>query len=230
MMHMKKTMIELENVTKIYRTGEVEVPAIRNVNLKIKEGEFVAVMGPSGSGKSTLMNMIGCLDIPTSGKVLLDGNDISEMSGNRLARLRGSSIGFIFQFFNLYPTLNVIDNVALPMRIHNYGERKVKQRSEELLGVVGLEKRMEHFPSQLSGGEIQRVAIARALTTEPSIILADEPTGNIDSKSAKEIMGFLYRLNAREKKTIIMVTHDLHIAKHAQRIINIMDGQIVKGG
>lgn len=227
---MKKTMIELENVTKVYMTGEVEVPAIRNISLKIMEGEFVAIMGPSGSGKSTLMNMIGCLDIPTSGKVLLDGHDISEMSGNRLARLRGSSIGFIFQFFNLYPTLNVIDNVALPMRIHNYGERKVRQRSAELLGMVGLEKRVEHYPSQLSGGEIQRVAIARALTTEPSIILADEPTGNIDSKSAKEIMGFLYRLNAKEKKTIIMVTHDLNIAKHARRIIRIMDGQIVKGG
>jgi putative ABC transport system ATP-binding protein len=185
-----KTVIELKNVSKVYQMGEVEVTALRNVSIKVKRGEFVVIMGPSGSGKSTLMNLIGCLDIPTEGKIFLESQDISKLTESQLARIRGSKIGFIFQFFNLYPTLSVLENVELPMRIHNYDESKVREKSLELLKTVNLENRNSHLPSQLSGGEMQRVAIARALTTDPSMILADEPTGNIDSNTAKEIMQF----------------------------------------
>jgi putative ABC transport system ATP-binding protein len=224
-----KPIIELQGVSKIYRMGEVEVSALRDVDLQIRHGEFVAVMGPSGSGKSTMMNMIGCLDIPTTGKVLLDGQDISRLSESRLARMRGDKIGFVFQFFNLYPSLTVLGNIELPMRIHDYDEKEIRERSLELLRLIGLEDRKNHLPSQLSGGQMQRVSIARALSTNPSIILADEPTGNIDSKTAEDIMNFLKKLHQEKKETIIIVTHDINVAKHAQKIIHLKDGQIEKG-
>ncbi len=224
-----RTIIELKNVSKIYRMGEVEVHALRGVSMKVRRGEFVSIMGPSGSGKSTLMDMIGCLNVPTSGTVFLEGHDISELRESGLARIRGSKIGFIFQFFNLYPSLTVTENVSLPMRIHNYSEKEVRNRVSGLLKMVGLENRHEHLPSQLSGGEIQRVAIARALSTNPSIILADEPTGNVDTKTAGEIMDFFEKLH-KEGETIVMVTHEEDVAKYARRIVNLRDGRIIKGG
>jgi putative ABC transport system ATP-binding protein len=225
-----KPIIELEGVSKVYKMGEVEVNALKNVSLQIKEGEFVALMGPSGSGKSTMMNMIGCLDIPTNGKVFLDGQDISKMSESKLARLRGDKIGFIFQFFNLYPSLSVQGNIELPMRIHDYNEKEIRKKSLQLLKIIDMEAWHNHLPSQLSGGQMQRVSIARALSTDPSIILADEPTGNIDSRNAGEIMKFLEKLHKEKKETIIIVTHDINVAKYAQRIIHLKDGQIQKGG
>jgi len=181
---MEKPVIELKNVSKIYDMGEVKVHALRNVSMKVNKGEFICIMGPSGSGKSTLMDMVGCLNIPTGGTVFLEGQDISKLRESGLARIRGSKVGFIFQFFNLYPGLTVTENIALPMRIHNYSEKDIKKKISELLKMVGLENRHDHLPSQLSGGEIQRVAIARALSTNPSIIMADEPTGNVDTKTS----------------------------------------------
>ena len=225
-----KTIIELKDVCKSYKMGEVSVTALKNVSMKVERGEFVVIMGPSGSGKSTLMNLIGCLDIPTQGKIFLEGHDIAKLTESQLARIRGSKIGFIFQFFNLYPTISVIENVELPMRIHNYDESKIRKKSMELLRMVNLENRDEHLPSQLSGGEMQRVAIARALSTDPSMILADEPTGNIDSKTAKEIMQFLVKLHSEKDETIIIVTHDKSIAEYAQRIIHLKDGMVKEGG
>ena len=221
-----KSVIELRNVSKVYEMGEVQVAALKNVSLKVEQGEFVVIMGPSGSGKSTLMNLIGCLDIPTEGEIFLEGHDISKLTESQLARIRGSRIGFIFQFFNLYPTLSVLENVELPMRIHNYDEKGIRNKSLELLKMVNLQNRNDHLPSQLSGGEMQRVAIARALTTEPSMILADEPTGNIDSKTAGEIMQFFVELHREKKETIIIVTHDQSVAKYAERIIHLKDGQV----
>lgn len=226
---MEKSVIELKNVSKIYDMGEVKVHALRGVSMKVKGGEFVCIMGPSGSGKSTLMDMIGCLNIPTSGTVFLEGQDISKLRESGLARIRGSKIGFIFQFFNLYPGLTVTENIALPMRIHNYNEKEIKKKVTELLEMVGLEQRHEHLPSQLSGGEVQRVAIARALSTNPSIVMADEPTGNVDTKTSEEIMDFFKKLH-NTGETIVMVTHEKFVAKYAQRIVYLRDGQIVKGG
>lgn len=224
---MEKTIIELRDVSKVYSMGDVSVHALRNVSMKIRKGEFVSIMGPSGSGKSTLMDMIGCLNVPTGGTVFLEGRDISKLSESGLARIRGSKIGFIFQFFNLYPGLTVTENVGLQMRIHDYPEKKIEKRVAELLKMVSLEQRSGHLPSQLSGGEIQRVAIARALSTKPSIILADEPTGNVDTKTSEEIMDFLEGLH-RSGETIVMVTHEKEVAKRAQRTIHLRDGQILK--
>ena len=222
-----KIVIELKDVSKVYNMGDVEVHALRDVSMKIKKGEFVSVMGPSGSGKSTLMDMVGCLNVPTSGTVLLEGRDISKLSESGLARIRGSRIGFIFQFFNLYPGLTVMENVGLQMRIHDYAEKDVEKRVNELLKMVNLENRRDHIPSQLSGGEIQRVAIARALSTNPSIILADEPTGNVDTKTSDEIMDFFDELH-ESGQTIVMVTHEKDVAKRAQRTIHLRDGQITE--
>jgi putative ABC transport system ATP-binding protein len=223
-----QTLVELKNVSKVYKMEKVEVLALRRVNMKIKKGEFAAVIGPSGSGKSTLLHMIGCLDRPTKGEVILDGIDVSKLSDNELSRIRAEKIGFVFQFFNLYPTLTALENVELPMMIVEKNKSERKKRARELLKIVGMEKRAEHLPSQLSGGERQKVAIARALANDPPLILADEPTGNLDSKSGKEIVTLLDKLQEEEGKTIVMVTHILDIAKFAERLIYLKDGEIIK--
>jgi len=227
---MEKNVIELKNVKKVYRMGETDVFALRDVSLKIREGEFVAIMGPSGSGKSTLLHMIGVLDRPTSGDIYLDGKSISKLDEKDLAKLRGRKIGFVFQYFNLYPTLTALENVELPMIIIEKEKKERKKRALELLRIVGLEQRAEHLPSQLSGGERQRVAVARALANKPSLLLADEPTGNLDTKTGSEIMHFLSELQKKEKITIAMVTHEQHIAKYAKRTIRLRDGEIISGG
>jgi putative ABC transport system ATP-binding protein len=221
-----ETIIELQDVWKIYRTGEIDVSALAGINLEIKAGELVAITGPSGCGKSTMLNMIGCLDLPTSGKVLLEGRNITEYGSNDLARIRGKKIGFIFQTFNLYPTLTALENIQLPMRIHEFTEKDVKDTSKKLMDIVGLSERRTHFPSQLSGGQQQRVAVARALSTGPSILLADEPTGNLDTKAGGEVMGLFERLNS-EGLTIVMITHDPNIAGYAGRVVKMLDGKIV---
>ncbi len=225
---MIKTIIELKKVTKTYQMGETTVEALKNVSLEIKQGEFVAITGPSGSGKSTLMNIVGCLDIPTSGIVLLDGKDITKLTESQLAQTRGKKIGFVFQQFNLIPTLNAFQNVMLPLEFQDEDTSTASKRAKELLKLVGLADRMEHLPSQLSGGQLQRVAIARALSVEPEILLADEPTGNLDTKTGQFIMQTLKDINKKKGKTIILVTHDLHLAKMAERIIMIKDGEIEK--
>ena len=225
---MKKTLIKLENVWKIYKMGKVEVNALQGLNLDVKEGEFLAIMGPSGSGKSTAVNMIGCLDVPTKGKILLDNHDISKLSESELAQIRGRKIGFIFQQFNLIPTLTALENVALPIVFQSVEREKRTKRASELLKIVELNDRMEHKPAELSGGQQQRVAIARSLANDPEVILADEPTGNLDSSTGETVMSFLERLNRKEGKTIIMVTHDSNVARHADRIEFLKDGKIIK--
>ena len=227
---MSNTIIELKNIWKTYQMDEVEVQALRGVDLKIKKEEFVAVMGPSGSGKSTLLQMIGLLDRPTKGKIYLDRVDVSNLNDSQLARLRGNKIGFVFQFFNLYPTLSARENIELPMLILERDRKEREIKSSKLLKTVGLEKRANHLPSQLSGGERQRVAISRALANNPPLLLADEPTGNLDSKTGEEIIKFLDKLQEEEKVTIVMVTHEEQIAKYAERIIRLKDGKIVDGG
>jgi putative ABC transport system ATP-binding protein len=219
-------IMELQDVWKIYRMGEFDVPALAGIEFAVKPGEFVAITGPSGCGKSTMLNMIGCLDMPTRGKVLLEGRDISELNSNELARVRGKKIGFIFQTFNLYPTLTALENIRLPMRIHEFPEKDVEDTSNKLLEMVGLSERGSHFPAQLSGGQQQRVAVARALSTNPSILLADEPTGNLDTKSGGEVMDVFKRLNS-EGLTIVMITHDQKIAGYAGRVVKMLDGKIV---
>jgi putative ABC transport system ATP-binding protein len=225
---MATSVIRLEDVWKIYKMGEVEVQALRGLTLDIKEGEFVAIMGPSGSGKSTAVNMIGCLDVPTKGHVLLENHDISTMSESDLAQIRGRKIGFIFQQFNLIGTLTAQENVALPMMFQGVSEEKRMKRAEQLLRMVELQDRMEHRPTELSGGQQQRVAIARSLSNDPEFILADEPTGNLDSKTGTTVMDFLKKLNKKEKKTIVMVTHDENLARQASRHAFLKDGKIVK--
>jgi putative ABC transport system ATP-binding protein len=207
---------------------EVEVQALKGVDLKIRKREFVAIMGPSGSGKSTLLNMIGVLDRPTTGSVRLDGMDIAKLDDVQLSRLRGRKIGFIFQFFNMYPTLTARENVELPMMILERGRAERVKKSMELMKLVGLEKRADHLPSQLSGGERQRVAICRALANDPPLLLADEPTGNLDSKTGDEIIAFLTGLVKEHKVTVVMVTHDPHLAKRAERVITMKDGKIME--
>jgi putative ABC transport system ATP-binding protein len=224
-----ENVIELKDVCKDYGIGESKVKAVCDINLKIRKSEIVAIMGPSGSGKSTLLDILGCLDRPTRGKVVIDGVDVSKLDENGLAKIRREKIGFIFQFFYLIPSLTALKNVELPMTF--LGSIKNKERkANELLKMVGLEGRINHRPNQLSGGESQRVAIARALANEPQIILADEPTGNLDSKSGKEVMEILVNLNKERGVTLIIVTHDPSIAKHAERVINLKDGKIIKGG
>ncbi|MCX9081224.1 MAG: ABC transporter ATP-binding protein [Candidatus Methanoperedens sp.] len=219
-------IMELQGVWKIYRMGEFDVPALAGIDFAVKPGEFVAITGPSGCGKSTMLNMIGCLDMPTRGKVLLEGRDISEFYSNELARVRGKKIGFIFQTFNLYPTLTALENIRLPMRIHEFSEEDVEDTSKKLLEMVGLSERGSHFPAQLSGGQQQRVAVARALSTSPAILLADEPTGNLDTKSGGEVMDVFKQLNS-EGLTIVMITHDQKIAGYAGRVVKMLDGKIV---
>ena len=224
---MVNNVVELQNVSKKYQLGEVEVAALDNASVKIKSGEFVAIMGPSGSGKSTLLNMMGLLDRQTSGKIFLGGKNITKFSENEIARIRGEKIGFIFQFFNLYPTLSVLENVELPMIIAEKHPEEREEHAMELLQEVGLEKRTEHFPSQLSGGERQRVAVARALANNPLFILADEPTGNLDSKTGADIMKLFIKLN-KGGKTIVIVTHDSRITSNTERVIKISDGRVAE--
>jgi len=223
-------IVELENVVKVYELGEgVKVEALRGVNLEIEKGELVSIQGPSGSGKTTLLNMIGGLDKPTSGRVVIDGVDITPLSERALARFRREKIGFIFQFFNLVPLLTALENVELPMIFAGkLSDEEIRERAIELLTLVGLEKRIHHRPTQLSGGEQQRVAIARALANEPSIILADEPTGNIDQATGQKIIRLIRDLNETLEQTFIIVTHDPTVAKSTKRNLYLRDGKIVE--
>ncbi|MFH1788776.1 MAG: ABC transporter ATP-binding protein [Candidatus Altiarchaeota archaeon] len=226
-------VIVLDDVWKIYRMGEVEVPALRGMSMKIYPCEFAAIMGPSGSGKSTLMNMVGCLDVPTKGAVYLEDQNISELTESDLAQIRGRKIGFIFQQFNLMPSLTALENIMLPMTFQGVGAIEREERGVKLLEGVGLGDRMHHRPSELSGGQQQRVAIARALANDPDVVLADEPTGNLDTKTGEEVMEMLSNLCKEEHKTIVMVTHDSDLLSYADRAIIIRDGKVekeVKGG
>jgi len=225
---MAKPVIKLDTVWKIYQMGDVKVEALRGLSLEVKKGEFLAVQGPSGSGKSTAVNMIGCLDFPTKGKILLDGQNISELSVSRLAQIRGRKIGFVFQQFNLIPTLTAFENVMLPMIFQGKSEADRRKSAEDLLKKVDLGDRMHHRPQEMSGGQQQRVAVARALANDPEVILADEPTGNLDSKTGKHMMELLKNLNRKDKKTIVMVTHDDKLAKVADRIAHLIDGKVTK--
>ena len=225
---MKKILLNLNNVHKVYHVGEVDVHALRGVNLTIKDGEFVAILGKSGSGKSTLLNQIGCLDIPTKGTIHLDEFDIEKLSESDLAQIRGRKIGFVFQSFNLIQSLTALENVMMPMIFQGVDEEKRIKRGIELLTLVGLKERMHHVPSKLSGGEQQRVAIARALANDPEVILADEPTGNLDTKTEVEIIKLLSDLHKKSKKTVIMITHNQELTKFADRVVKLEDGMIAK--
>lgn len=220
-------ILVMEQLCKNYQLGTVELRVLREIDIAINSGEYVAIMGPSGSGKSTLLNMIGCLDRPSSGSYHLGGLDVSKLEDNELSAIRGARIGFVFQSFNLIAQLNVLENIEIPMFYQNYGEVESTDRAMELADLVGLGDRMKHRPSELSGGQQQRVAIARALANDPLIILADEPTGNLDSSSGADILAILDRLHD-EGKTLVVVTHDEHIATHAQRVIRLFDGYVAE--
>lgn len=225
---MKKPIIELRKVWKTYAMGDNLVHALRGIDMDIHDGEFVAIQGPSGSGKSTAMNLVGCLDVPSKGMIMLDGHDISQLHESDLAQIRGRKIGFIFQKFNLIETLTALENVMLPLTFQGVDEDTRTKRASALLHQFGLGERMDHKPNQLSGGQQQRVAIARALAVDPPVILADEPTGNLDSKTGKEVMTFLRELNEKHGKTIVLVTHDDVLAHVADRIEFLKDGVIIQ--
>jgi putative ABC transport system ATP-binding protein len=222
------TLIVLENVRKVYDTGAVKVPALRGVSLRIAAGEFVAIMGASGSGKSTLMNIIGYLDRPTSGRYLFDGQDVSRLNRTELAHVRNRKMGFVFQGFNLLKRHSALDNIAMPLLYAGLPARKRRKMALEILDLVGLADRAQHLPNQLSGGQQQRVAIARALVNQPQVLLADEPTGNLDSRTGAEILGEFQRLHRERGQTIVMVTHDASIAGYAARLVTMRDGLIEK--
>lgn len=226
-MEENKPFIQMKDINKVYQMGDIEFNALKNINLSIYRKEFVAIVGPSGSGKSTLMNLIGCLDVPTTGKYYIDGNDVSSLGDDSLAEIRNFTIGFIFQGFNLLPKLNALENVELPLVYQGKEKEDRYQRASRALERVGLSERLLHKPSQLSGGQQQRVAIARALAGDPSLILADEPTGNLDSKSGVEVMKMLHELHD-QGQTIVLITHDNDIAMQAKRMIRIYDGEIVE--
>ncbi len=222
-------VVEARNITKVYKMGDVEVHALRGLSIKIAAGEIVAIMGPSGSGKSTLMNILGCLDRPTSGEYYLDGESVADLSDDELADIRNRKVGFVFQSFNLLPRATALANVELPLR-YGHNRRNRRQRAKEALESVGLGDRMYHRPNELSGGQQQRVAIARALVNNPSIVMADEPTGNLDSRTGVELMDLLLQMNKDRGTTLIIVTHDPEIAAYTRRTVYIRDGVIVRGG
>ncbi len=221
-------IIELQDAWKIYKMGEVEVPALQGISVKIRKGDFVAIIGASGSGKSTLMNLIGCLDLPSKGSIYLKSHDISKLSESDLASLRGKTIGFIFQQYNLIQSMSAFENVMLPLEFQEYDERDAANRTRELLKLVGLSDKMQYRPAQLSGGQQQRVSIARSLASDPEIVLADEPTGALDSVTGREVLEMLHSLWKDQGKTIIMVTHDLNLAKYAHTMIELKDGKILR--
>lgn len=220
-------MIQVENLTKVFRMGETDIRALDNASFSIKKGEMVAIMGPSGSGKSTLMSIIGCLDVPTSGSYSLDGSPVERMNDTQLADVRNRKIGFVFQQFNLLPRTSALENVTLPLTYTNLGARASREKALRALEMVGLKDRVKHHPSELSGGQQQRVAIARALVNNPAILLADEPTGALDSKTGAEIMGLFQSLHENFGQTVILVTHDPFVARHTGRIVRLADGYIV---
>ena len=222
------TLITLKNINKVYRTDEIETQALENVNIQVRKGEFVSIMGPSGCGKSTLLNIIGLLDAPTGGEIEINGIDVLEMKDKELSAFRNRNLGFVFQSFHLIGSLNVLDNVEVPLLYRNIPAKERTALAKEILEKVGLSHRMHHFPSQLSGGQCQRVAIARAVVGNPKILLADEPTGNLDSKMGAEVMELLHKLNKEEGRTIVMVTHNEAQAKQTDRIIRFFDGRQVE--
>lgn len=222
------TLITLKNINKVYRTDEIETQALENVNIQVRKGEFISIMGPSGCGKSTLLNIIGLLDAPTGGEIAINGVDVLGMKDKELSAFRNRNLGFVFQSFHLIGSLNVLDNVEVPLLYRNIPAKERTRLAKEILEKVGLSHRMYHFPSQLSGGQCQRVAIARAVVGNPEILLADEPTGNLDSKMGAEVMELLHKLNKEEGRTIVMVTHNEAQAKQTDRIIRFFDGRQVE--
>jgi putative ABC transport system ATP-binding protein len=220
------SIVEVQNVTKVYHRETLEIPVLQNISLSVPEGEFLALMGPSGSGKTTLLNLISGIDQPTAGSIIVAGTDIAKLNESALAKWRSNHIGFVFQFYNLLPVLTAYENVELPLLLTNLSKKEKKERVEMVLKVVGLEDRMDHYPKQLSGGQQQRVAIARAIVSDPTLIIGDEPTGDLDRKSAEEILILLSRLNSEYKKTIIMVTHDPHAAGSAHKIQHLDKGEL----